>query len=153
MLSYIAKDLSKQTGGERVIMSSMVADLVRRHPSGFRLLAVAARRMDNPGEIRRAREARAVDGVVVFGVGITNWRGESYLSDLIIPLKLVVAERDWLGRMHINNQRCRGGRIPLVWGGGFGTTRTLVDMLYAGVFKMVSEYQVRAGKGAAKVGG
>ncbi len=129
MLSVVPKSLEALKAS-----NDYGASLVRKHPSRFGLLAALP--TDNPQEclmeIKRAKEELHADGFAVM-----CQYNDVYVSDP--SLEPVVEELDRIGAvvfMHPDAYKppVQGRPVPLIEV-AFETTRTLVDMLYAGTFR------------------
>jgi 6-methylsalicylate decarboxylase len=129
MLSVIPKTLKALTAS-----NDYGAELVRRHPSRFGLLAALP--TNDPqaclAEIKRAKTELRADGFAV-----TCQYNGVYLSDP--SLEPVMEELDRQGAvmfMHPDAYKAavQGRPAPLIEV-AFETTRTLVDMLYSGTFR------------------
>jgi predicted TIM-barrel fold metal-dependent hydrolase len=122
------------------------AELVKRHPSRFRLLAALP--IDDPqaclAETRRVKMELHADGFAA----MCQYNGV-YLGDLI--LERVMEELDRQGVvvfMHPDAYKpaVQGRPVPLIEV-AFETTRTLVDMLNAGTFRKYSNIRFIAAHG------
>ena len=141
MLSYIPKDVSSLRAS-----NDYAASVVKEHPSRFGLLAALP--TDSPdaclAEIKRASSDLHADGFAV-----TCHYNDVYLSDPSLdPVWEELNRRKAVVFMHPDAYKppTQGRPAPLIEV-AFETTRTLVDMLYQGVFRRYPDVKFIASHG------
>ena len=142
--AQLISNCSPVTKSDAIVTSNTHgASLVKDHPKHFGLMAMLP--LGDPAravvEIRRAREELGADGFAA----LSNFDGV-YLGDP--RFEPVWAELDRLGATLFIHPTTRGygdlalGRTGALIEAPFDTARTVVDMLYAGVFRRYPRFNV-----------